>query len=488
MTLRLLAVSTSRTTDPALEALLAKGDTTLALHIGEATADYKGTSLSRMTRRRGRRGHLFANAHYTGAARALMERPDYEAAMEEFIDHLQRRSAARDHRSHPIRVLQDYVDYFHILADAIAARIAGASPTHALFWNVPHLAYDTIAFLCARAMGLQTVILTQSLFPGRFFSMTDPADHGVFAADPAAPPMRFERGEKIDLFYMAGVGQAEAPPGGRLTRRALRQLALYLTLRRPGLLLNPVALSRLIARMRSTAGQFPDWRDPFAWFFHEDEFAYFEHLAGFERQPIDLTGDYIYVPLQYQPEMTTAALGGPFRDQALMIERLADILPKGVRILVKENPRQGAYARGAMFFHRLRRIPAVTLLPSHANTHALAAGARAVATVSGTAGWEAIRAGTPAIAFGAAWWRGLPGAIPWHDSLTWDEIANHSWDHATLEQAAGALTQAAHPGYLDRHFARQEAGFDPAANARTVADTLHRLLHERRGFTVPPRG
>ena len=69
----------------------------------------------------------------------------------------------------------------------------------------------------------------------------------------------------------------------------------------------------------------------------------------------------MYFALQLQPEMTTSALGGPFKDQALAIETLARLLPPGVRILVKENPKQGAYQRGPMFFHRLARIPGVTV-------------------------------------------------------------------------------------------------------------------------------
>ena len=45
---------------------------------------------------------------------------------------------------------------------------------------------------------------------------------------------------------------------------------------------------------------------------------------------------------------------------------------------------------GSMFFHRLRRIPNVRMLPSYANTYELTERAVFVATVTGTVGWEAI--------------------------------------------------------------------------------------------------
>ena len=46
-------------------------------------------------------------------------------------------------------------------------------------------------------------------------------------------------------------------------------------------------------------------------------------LTNYEDRRVDLSRKYIYVPLHNQPEMSTSALGGKYRDQALLIEDLA---------------------------------------------------------------------------------------------------------------------------------------------------------------------
>ncbi|SIS72744.1 capsular polysaccharide export protein, LipB/KpsS family [Phaeovulum vinaykumarii] len=486
--MRLAVVSTAENTNRVLAALQRQaGDRVeVVLHFGGTKDDIKASALNRMDARAGRMGHLFAAQRFTGAAQVLMDSPEFQASFEDFADQIQRQGAGNAYRSHPLRSLQDYADYYHILADVIGQTLIERQVTHCLFFNVPHLTYDTVLFQVARAMGLGVTIVSQSLFPNRIFSLTDPADLGDFPADPTAAPYPIERGSRPDLFYMKGIKQ-EREAGGHLSARALVQLLAYLALKRPGLVLRPLHLWRLLRDMRRVYGGLPKWRDPFARFFHEDALAYFEHLAGLEDQVLDLSGEYVYFPLQLQPEMTTSALGGRFRDQAHAIETLAAILPEGVRILVKENPKQGAFMRGPLFFHRLRRIPSVTFLPSWADTHALTGNARFVASITGTVGWEAIRMGKPALVFGKAWYRNLPGVIEWREGLSYAEIAGVEVDHAALERAVGALLARSHPGVVERHFARAMAGHDPGASAEETAASILAVLEGARAPTFPPQ-
>lgn len=476
--MRLLCVSTAKNTDHIFRKLKEVGGAQIeaTLHFGRADADYRVSGFTRMKRTKGVRGHVLDDARYAGAAKALIESPEFSENLEMFVDHLQRRSALNELRSHPIRLMQDYFDYYHLLADSIAKIMADERIDHVLFFNVPHMTYDTIIYQIARSLGIKTTIVTQSLFPDRFFSLNDMAALGLFPKSGiTGEPFSIERGQPLDLFYMKNVQQERGQMGG-LTANGFLNLMLSLLKRRPLQALNPLAVARWLRRMREVGRALPKWRDPFSRYFHPDHFDYYENLLRYEENPIDRDGPFVYFPLQLQPEMTTSSLGGKFRDQALAIERLADLLPENVRILVKENPKQGAYMRGPMFYHRLARVPNVTILPSYANTHALMQKSQFVATITGTVGWEAIRAGKPALVFGAAWYRSLPGVVRYRDDLTYDQIVGSSIDHSDLEAAVGQLLERAHEGVVDRHYTKMVPGFDAEANADRVAKTLLSLL------------
>ena len=482
MTIRLVCVAMSKSNLPIIEQIKAISPSSLqvVLEIGSEKADYKGTSLSRMTRKRGKSGHLMEKDAHSGAALPVFQSPDYKQNMVEFISHLERRDVLNDPFPHPIRQLSEYLDYFHILADALATKITEAKATHIIFFEIPHLGYDTIAYQIARALDLKIIILTQAQFDGKFLSMPNLDMLGKFS-DRVAQDYQIDRSERPDLFYMKGIGQNKTK-SGHLSFSMISRILAGVAWHHPSALANPIYLLKILSRARAVANNMPDWRDPFSGFFHLRDLAYFEHLVTLEDGKIDLSGDYVYFPLQFEPEMTTAALGGIYADQALAIEHLADMLPPGVRILVKENPKQAGHARGPMFFHRLRRISSVHFLPSFANTHELTAHARFVATITGTAGWEAIRQGIPALVFGRAWYLDLPGAVPFHRDLEYQQIAGLTWDHAELERRTGALIAGMHDGHINRHFLKV-AQVDQVGNARNVAEQVIDLLTGKRKMT-----
>jgi len=477
MTIRLLCVSTAENTDRILNELVeGSDDIKLCLHFGNDMADFKASSLSRMDTRRGVRGHLFREQHYAGDNYELLSSPVFRDCMERTVDQLYRYSDGYRYRSHNLKNLQDYLDYFYILSDMLARQIKDEKITHALFFNVPHLVCDTILYDICQCMGIKTTIVTQSIFPGRFFSMNRVSDYGFFdASSSKAKPMKIEKGKGLDLFYMKDIGQSLDKPG-KLSLKGRLNILIYLLLKRPSMLTRPHDVLGLFSRAKKIYSGFPSWRDPFAKFFHENEMAYFEHLMEFENQQVDIEQKYIYFPLQLQPEMTTSSLGGRYRDQLLAIEELSRILPDDVKIYVKENPKQGAYSRGPLFFHRLKRIDNVVFMPSYANTNTLTAHCQAVATITGTVGWEAVRQGKKAIVFGNTWYSGFPGVFRWQDGLTYEKIEGADVNHDELERNAGALVDACHRGVIERHYVKIDDGHDPDENRTRVAKTLKALL------------
>ena len=130
--------------------------------------------------------------------------------------------------------------------------------------------------------------------------------------------------------------------------------------------------------------------------------------------------------------------------------------------------------RGPLFFHRLNRIPSVCFLPSWADTHALAANTRAVASITGTAGWEAICHGKPALVFGNARYRKLPGVIEWSDDLSYEKIVCTRVEHDALQQQTGALVSAAHRGVAAHQYAELVPDFDEVANLERFAQDASR--------------
>ena len=481
MAIRLACVSTAKNTTKILQQMIADNeDIELVLHLGGTDAHYKASSLARMSKRAGVNGPLVRGAAVTHANMELIGSAEFKQSAAEFVDHMHRDSGMFKFKGHHVRATQDLLDYYHILTDVLATKLRENDVTHVLFFNVPHLSYDTALYHMARAMGLETLIVTQSLFPGKFFSMRRPQAYGSLreSADDA-PPMTIEQGKELDLFYMSAVGQ-ERGETGRITLRGLLQLFAHVLMKRPFSALNPVYWWKTISRMRKIYGGLPKWRDPFAQFFHDNSLAYFEHILQFEEADVDFGKRFVYFAMQMQPEMTTSSLGGKYVDQALAIEHLAALLPEDVMIYVKDNPKQRAAMRGPMFFHRLARIPNVQIVPSFTSTHALTDNSLFVATITGTVGWEAVRKGKRALIFGNAWYRDFPGVVRMKEGLTFDEIVTAPLIHEDLEKAAGRLLGALHDGVVDRHYTKLVDQFDEEDNAKAVSQTLAKLIRRER--------
>ncbi len=139
----------------------------------------------------------------------------------------------------------------------------------------------------------------------------------------------------------------------------------------------------------------------------------------------DYQRKFVYIPLQYQPERTTVPLGEIFADLIFMIETVAATLPEQWIVYVKEHPvqwwRQGRkYSpfRYRGYYEKIARIPKVFLVPIETDNYELIDRSQAVATVTGTPGWEAILRRKPAVIFGYPWYRDCPLVFKVEDVAT----------------------------------------------------------------------
>lgn len=166
----------------------------------------------------------------------------------------------------------------------------------------------------------------------------------------------------------------------------------------------------------------------------EDEYRKLETTPNLQKR-------YVYVPLQYQPECTTSPMGGIFVDQILMLETLSAAVPDGWSIYVKEHPIQWLSrgknfvgARYAGYYKAIAAIKNVFIVPLKTDNFSLLRNSQAVATVTGTTGWEAVLRQKPTLVFGSPWWQHGPGVFRVNDVESCQTAFNAIMSHNLAEQ------------------------------------------------------
>lgn len=124
------------------------------------------------------------------------------------------------------------------------------------------------------------------------------------------------------------------------------------------------------------------------------------HLV--KREPVNsklLTSKYLFAPLHKQPEASIDVIGRYYEDQYLNILNIWRNLPSDWLILVKEHT-NAIGDRPYSFYRKLQQLRNVILVDENFDSHTLIKNSQFVATVSGTAAYEAALLGKPSITFG----------------------------------------------------------------------------------------
>jgi hypothetical protein len=122
---------------------------------------------------------------------------------------------------------------------------------------------------------------------------------------------------------------------------------------------------------------------------------------------------YILVALHYQPEATSVPSGGYYADQFLMIDMLSKTIPKDWKIYIKEHRSQfypfawGENGREKYFYDDILKLKNTKLISCEDDPFKLIDNSMAVATVTGTIGFEARVRGKAVLVFGNAWYGSL---------------------------------------------------------------------------------
>lgn len=329
-------------------------------------------------------------------------------------------------------------------------------PDAVLFRNAPHAIYDLVLLALARSRGVATVMFHHSnLSPYSIVS----ADV-VESRNPFREGLRFSTWERqaghvvrqetltpqtratLELMRKS---YAEAAPYYQLpSMRALKESFSWRRMRKAALMLwhafrrdlrdcvvgrlpherSPINTGSMakqhgrllresyfgpFARTSYTIQRIREMRINLSYKEHYNQLS--QRLGDAPPQP------FIYYPLSFQPETTSNPQGGIFAQQVLSTNLLANSLPPGWKLIVREHPAQfnpdyvGQVCRNKEFYRLIAAIPNVILAPLDLDPFWLIDRSSAIATLVGTTGWEAVVRGKPVLVFGDTWYDRCPGVF-----------------------------------------------------------------------------
>jgi hypothetical protein len=122
-------------------------------------------------------------------------------------------------------------------------------------------------------------------------------------------------------------------------------------------------------------------------------------------EPVPVERPFVYFPLHVTDDYKIKRVIPHCVDQAALIEQIADYLPQGHDVVIKEHPLSiGRNSIGLI--HRLTRRPNIRLVEPRTSSHDLIRRSRAVAVISSTVGLEALLHGKPVLTLGQPFYSG----------------------------------------------------------------------------------
>ncbi len=198
---------------------------------------------------------------------------------------------------------------------------------------------------------------------------------------------------------------------------------------------------------------------------------------------------FIYIPLHYQPECTTAPMGGVYADQILMVNTVAASLPDDWIVYVKENKIQWSFpythaTRYSGYYKEMKKNKKVCFVSTDTSTFDLINYSQAVATVTGTAGWEAIMRLKPVLLFGFPWYMHCEGIFR-VDSVEGCKRAVEKiktgfvLDEKRILRYLSAMEMVSAPGYLHKRYAKN-SGVSREQNTKNISDYIYECLNKNK--------
>lgn len=159
----------------------------------------------------------------------------------------------------------------------------------------------------------------------------------------------------------------------------------------------------------------------------------------------DLTKNYAFFPLHFEPEMATMVMAPMYVNQLAVAENIAKSLPVDFLLYVKDHPSMALTGnRNPEYYEQLKKIPNIVLIDPVEDSKKIIDNSKLVFVITGTAGWEAVMLKKPVVTFGRVFFNRMNTVYKCRSYLELPEIVRkalnaHEHDENELRRMLGAI-------------------------------------------------
>lgn len=353
---------------------------------------------------------------------------------------------------------EDYREYFKYYINYFGALFEQKNFRYVVFSSIPHEGPDYLIFLIAKQLGVKTLVFYQSIFENRVFvsDNTDVFSKSIVSKFGLTPT------DNSEAELESGVDQAIASIGNWFYLDATQSKNKF----------------SLIKLLKNSRRHFKKSIKLMLRLLKNDYF-FLREYNKYVNSDTQWDFEFVYFPLHLQPELTTSILGNGFTNQILAIDHLSKLLPKNIKILVKENPKQNAFKRPVNFYEKLCNIPGVILVPVQHDSIDLIKKSLAVATITGTVGWESINLGKPVLTYGTCWFRELPGVYKYDEVQRFENILSNPSTKADVKnRTIDFLSSCSIEGNVDYDYCLTSKNFDLKENTQLLSKFIIKFMEK----------
>ena len=382
-------------------------------------------------------------------------------------------NVARHDKDYQQQTFPDFINHFNIWYRFCYGYLLKEKIDLLILMVYPHCGFDNILYLLAKELNIKTIILMQEsqiesnlpIITYCFDAEEDACNYKNMTEKIREVNLQIENKFEKDLHYMKNAKVYDYK--FEMPRRKIFKIIKYLI--EYGLIKN-CKLQKIVSK------------NIFYQFYTEyrKSFLANNYISNYRQSEVcaDYNQKYVYYPLHFQPELTTSFYGEKYySDQLLVLEKLNDLIPDNWIIYIKDHKIQTEYQRPNSFFKRLQFIKKARLISKNENTYKLIRHSQFVSTVSGTAAYEAVCGGKPALIFGKIWWQNLPGIFKYNENININDIINYKIDHNLLSQKINEFYSKCHVGILcDETSSKLIPNYSETENIKTLKTLLSGLI------------